>query len=131
MLAQLTSNASAPNARSSTSSKRFFSVHQITTTDRRLLKKVVCSEWNLLPSSPKRRIVRVVTIKHPPDAIEGMRSDNSTIGTIYDLPPQLAILMIAAGWVRSDTRSRVRRHRDLSPSFNRREHVDRRSVAAA
>jgi hypothetical protein len=72
----------------------------------------------------------VVTIKHPPAAIEGIRSDNSTIGTIYDLPPQLAMLMIAAGWVRSDTRSRVRRHRDAAPAFNRRQTVDRRSHAA-
>ena len=53
------------------------------------------------------------------------------IGTMYDLPAQLAILMIAAGWVRSDTRSRVRRHRDQPPACNRREHIDRRSVAAA
>ncbi|HET9467370.1 MAG TPA: hypothetical protein VFO48_03120 [Vicinamibacterales bacterium] len=75
--------------------------------------------------------MRVVTIKHPPAAIEGIASDNSAIGKVYDLPPQLAILMIAAGWMRSDTRSRVRRHRDLSPSFNRRQHVDRRSAAAA
>jgi hypothetical protein len=84
----------------------------------------------LLPSSHERRIVRVVTIKHPPAAIDGIPSDNSVIGQIYDLPPQLAILMIAAGWVRSDTRSRMRRNRDLSPSFNRRQKVDRRSAAA-
>jgi hypothetical protein len=74
--------------------------------------------------------MRVVTIKHPPAAIEGSRSDNSPIGTIYDLPAQLAMLMIAAGWVRSDTRSRVRRHRASSPSFDRRQKVDRRSHAA-
>jgi hypothetical protein len=67
-----------------------------------------------------------VTIKHPPPAIEGISPDNST-GKIYDLPPQLAILMIAAGWVRSDTRSRVRRLDDDIPSFNRRQTVDRRS----
>jgi hypothetical protein len=71
-----------------------------------------------------------VTIKHPPPAIEGLTPDNSMIGQIYDLPPQLAILMIAAGWVRSDTRSLVRRHRNREPSFNRRQTADRRSVAA-
>jgi hypothetical protein len=71
-----------------------------------------------------------VTIKHPPDAIEGTASDNSVIGQVHDLPPQLAILMIAAGWMRTDTRSRMRRNRDLSPGFNRRQKVDRRSAAA-
>jgi hypothetical protein len=85
----------------------------------------------LLPSTLKRRIVRVVTIKHPPAALDGIPTDNSAIGTIYDLPPQLAILMIAAGWVRTDTRSRVRRHDESSPSFNRRQTVDRRSHATA
>jgi hypothetical protein len=71
-----------------------------------------------------------VTIKHPPDAIEGVPSDNSAIGQVHDLPPQLAMLMIAAGWVRSDTRSRMRRNRDLSPAVNRRQNGDRRSDAA-
>ena len=75
--------------------------------------------------------MRVVTIKHPPPAIEDSFTDNSMIGKMYDLPPQLAMLMIAAGWVRSDTRSRVRRHREQPYQFNRREQVDRRSTAAA
>ena len=60
----------------------------------------------MLATSHKRTNVRVVTIKHPPAAIEGLPPDNSMIGKIYDLPPHLAILMIAAGWVRNDTRSR-------------------------
>ena len=88
------------------------------------------AEWNLLATSHKRTNVRVVTIKHPPPAIEGLTPDKSMIGKLYDLPPQLAILMIAAGWVRSETRSLVRRHRDRTPPFNRRQTVDRRSVAA-
>jgi hypothetical protein len=70
-----------------------------------------------------------VTIKHPPAAIEGIPPDNSMVGRIYDLPPQLAILMIAAGWARNDTRSSARRHRDEMPSFNRRRTADRRSAA--
>lgn len=86
------------------------------------------AEWNLLPSPRKSRNVRVVTIKHPPPAIEGIPPDKST-GKIYDLPPQLAILMIAAGWVRSDTRTRVRRHDEDIPSLNRRQMIDRRSDA--
>jgi hypothetical protein len=89
------------------------------------------TEWNLLPTCLERRIVRVVTIKHPPPAIEDSPSDNSMLGKMYDLPPQLAMLMIAAGWVRSETRSRVRRHHEGPHHFNRRERVDRRSTAAA
>jgi hypothetical protein len=69
-----------------------------------------------------------VTIKHPPDAIEGLQVDNSMVGKIFNLPPQLAILMIAAGWVRSDTRTRIRRHHDEAMSFNRRQSADRRST---
>ena len=72
-------------------------------------------------------IVRVVTIKHPPDVIDGVQQDNLMIGQIHDLPPQLAMLMIAAGWMRSDTRSQVRRNNDLPPPFNRRHTGDRRS----
>jgi len=71
--------------------------------------------------------VRVVTIKHPPDVIEGLPADNSMIGRIHDLPPPIAILMIAAGWVRSDTRSLIRRNHDQEPRFNRRQTTDRRS----
>ena len=73
--------------------------------------------------------MRVVTIKHPPDVIEGLPPDNSMIGTIHDLPAQLAILMIAAGWMRSDTRSEIRRNQDQEqePRFDRRQTVDRRS----
>ncbi|HUP39572.1 MAG TPA: hypothetical protein VM115_05600 [Vicinamibacterales bacterium] len=74
--------------------------------------------------------MRVVTIKHPPPAIEGATSDNSMIGKLYDLPPQLAILMLAAGWVRNDTRTMARRHREQPSDFNRRELIDRRSSAA-
>jgi hypothetical protein len=69
-----------------------------------------------------------VTIKHPPAAVEGITSDNF-IGKIYDLPPHLAILMIAAGWVRSESRARERRQEDLSPDIDRRETSDRRSAA--
>ena len=71
--------------------------------------------------------MRVVTIKHPPDVIEGLPPDNSMIGKIHDLPPQVAILMIAAGWMRSDTRSEIRRNQDQEPRFDRRQTIDRRS----
>jgi len=85
----------------------------------------------LAPTRLRERIVRVVTIKHPPAAIEEVAPDNSIIGKMYDLPAQLAILMMAAGWVRSDTRSRVRRYREQPRGVNRREGADRRSTAAA
>jgi hypothetical protein len=70
----------------------------------------------------------VVTIKHPPAAVEGITADNSMVGRIYDLAPHTAILLIAAGWARSETRERNRRERDLRPSFNRRHDSDRRSA---
>jgi hypothetical protein len=72
-----------------------------------------------------------VTIKHPPDAIDGRPPDNSVIGKVYDLPPQVAILMMAAGWVRSETRAGIRRRNcDQQPPFDRRQSRDRRSVIA-
>jgi len=87
-------------------------------------------EWNLLTSFHKSAAVRVVTIRHPPSAIEGITSDHSVVGTVYDLPAHLAMLMIAVGWVRSDTRSRHRRRQpEPTPSFDRRREVDRRMRA--
>jgi hypothetical protein len=71
-----------------------------------------------------------VTIKHPPASVEGFTSDNA-VGKVYDVSPQLAMLMIAAGWVRSETRSRVRRHRDVSTGIDRRQLPDRRSAHPA
>jgi hypothetical protein len=72
--------------------------------------------------------VRIVTIKHPPPALEGITSDNFKIGQIFDVSPHIGILMIAAGWVRGDTRSRMRRQQELSADLNRRAVVDRRSA---
>jgi hypothetical protein len=69
-----------------------------------------------------------VTIKHPPPALEGITSDNFAVGQILDISPQVAILMIAAGWVRGETRSQIRRQNDHSAPSNRREVVDRRSA---
>jgi hypothetical protein len=72
--------------------------------------------------------MRVVTIKHPLATIDGSTLDNFTVGQVLDVSPQLAILMMAAGWVRTETRSRIRRHSESSPEFNRRDTVDRRSA---
>jgi hypothetical protein len=76
----------------------------------------------------QEKIVRVVTIKHPPAALEGSAADHSAIGKIYEVPAPLAIRMMAAGWVRSDTRSRIRRFREQTPGLDRRQCADRRSV---
>ena len=74
--------------------------------------------------------MRVVTIKHPPIDIEGVTVDNnSMVGCVYDVSPQLAMLMMAAGWVRSETRSQVRRQHEARTSNNRRSRTDRRSAA--
>jgi len=74
--------------------------------------------------------MRVVTIKHPPAAVEGSIADDLAVGQVFDVSPQLAILMTAAGWVRSETRSHIRRQGESFPSFNRRQAVDRRSANA-
>ncbi len=74
--------------------------------------------------------MRVVTIKHPPLAVEGITTDKSMLGKIYDLPAQVAILMMAAGWVRGESRTRGRREQDVSIGRNRRQATDRRSVIA-
>jgi hypothetical protein len=68
-----------------------------------------------------------VTIKHPPAVVDGVAADNS-VGKIYDLPPNLAILMMAAGWMRNETRAHARRESDHLPTVNRRRATDRRSV---
>ncbi len=74
--------------------------------------------------------MRVVTIKHPPLAVEGITSDKSMLGQIYDLPAQVAILMMAAGWVRGESRTHGRREQDVSIVHNRRQATDRRSIIA-
>jgi hypothetical protein len=71
--------------------------------------------------------VRVVTIRNPPAALEGLVPDNLAVGKILDVSPHLAILMIAAGWVRGESRTWDRRQRETSSGFNRREFVERRS----
>ncbi len=81
----------------------------------------------LAPHDCQEHNVRVVTIKHPPPAVDGISVDNSIVGTVYDLPPQLAILMMAAGWVRSETRAHRRRERERETAPNRRRAADRRS----
>jgi hypothetical protein len=72
--------------------------------------------------------VRVVTIKHPPVAVDGLTSDSFHLGDVYDVSPHLGIFLTAAGWVRCETRKEARR--DSSLPFpaprDRRELPDRR-----
>ena len=84
-------------------------------------------EWNLLGRFCKSKYVRVVTIKHPPTALDGPPSDNPVVGKVYDVSPHLAILMIAAGWMRGETRNCERRHEHVPANRDRREVNDRRS----
>jgi hypothetical protein len=88
-------------------------------------------EWNLLPTGIRGTDVRVVTIKHPQQVLEGLPTDSFVIGQVHDVSPRLAILMMAAGWVRTETRTIMRRHRDLDPGLNRRQVGDRRSADPA
>lgn len=83
----------------------------------------------MLRCLPQERFVRVVTIKNPPVAVEEPQADKVGVGRIIEVPPNVGILMIAAGWVRSETRSGSRRQQEASPNYNRRQVSDRRSEA--
>ena len=73
--------------------------------------------------------MRIVTIRNPQAAVVEGVPDNPP-GSVYDVTAQVAILMIAAGWARSETRSRDRRQFEQETSLNRRHRPDRRSVVA-
>jgi hypothetical protein len=109
-------------------------VHQITTTPKSFrFPELHNTTWRYGTCCRVRNesaTVRVVTIKHPPAAIEGITPDNSAVGRVYDLTPQLGILMIAAGWARSEKRKQHRRENDVRPPINRRRENDRRSGLA-
>jgi hypothetical protein len=72
--------------------------------------------------------VRVVTIKRPPLAIDGMTQDNFHLGDVFDVSPNVGILLTAVGWVRSESRQTARRHEDYPPPSkdDRRHNSDRR-----
>ncbi len=80
--------------------------------------------------SPRAQFVRVVTIKRPPSAVDGVTQDNFQLGEVFDVSPHLAILLTAAGWVRGETRTRLRRadpSNVLSSTGERRHTLDRRN----
>lgn len=72
--------------------------------------------------------MRIVTIKRPPLAFDGVTQDNFHLGDVYEVSPNLGILMTAAGWVRSETRKQPRREGAPSQSQDqeRRRLTDRR-----
>ena len=83
----------------------------------------------LLDQPSRARFVRIVTIKCPLSAIDGMSQDNIHVGDVFDVSPNLAILLTAAGWVRGETRTRARRIEQKAPSVaggERRHTSDRR-----
>lgn len=76
--------------------------------------------------------MRVVSIKSPPAAIDGVTRDSFRVGKVYEVSPNLAILLIAAGWMRGDTRARSRRTlTNRTPDRDRRQLPDRRLIAHA
>ena len=72
--------------------------------------------------------VRIVTIKRPPLALDGVSQDNFHLGDVYEVSPNLGILMTAAGWVRSETRKQPRREdaESQAQEQERRRLADRR-----
>ena len=57
----------------------------------------------------KSETVRVVTIKCPPPAVDGVTEDTLKVGDVFEVSPNVAILLTAARWVRIETRTRARR----------------------
>jgi hypothetical protein len=70
--------------------------------------------------------VRVVTIKRPPLVIDGMTEDNFHLGDVFDVSPNVGILLTVVGWVRSETRHAARRSDDDPFLNDRRRTSDRR-----
>ena len=74
--------------------------------------------------------MRVVTIKRPPLAIDGLTQDNFHLGDVFDVSPNVGILLTVVGWVRSETRHAARRSDDypLPLQHDRRRTSDRRQL---
>ena len=73
--------------------------------------------------------MRIVTIKRPPPAFDGVTQDTFHLGDVFEVSPNLGIFMTAAGWTRSETRKDDRRsklHNDPFTQGNRRNLPDRR-----
>jgi len=76
--------------------------------------------------------VRVIVIKRPNIAVHGIELDHFLVGETYEMSSALALLMMAAGWVRAETRKSPRRHPNAFnlPFTERRHLIDRRVEAS-
>jgi len=74
----------------------------------------------------------VIVIKRPNIAVHGMDLDHFLVGETYEMSSALALLMMAAGWVRAETRKSPRRRRTAFnlPCTERRHLIDRRVEAS-
>jgi hypothetical protein len=74
-------------------------------------------------------LVRVIVIKRPNISPDGFEIDHFRVGGTYEVSPALALLMMAAGWLRPHTRRAARRHLCASdlPFSERRQAADRRT----
>ena len=76
--------------------------------------------------------MRVIVIKRPNIAVQGMDLDHFLVGETYEMSSALALLMMAAGWVRAETRKSPRRRPTAFnlPFTERRHLIDRRVEAS-
>ena len=75
--------------------------------------------------------MRVIVIKRPNIAVQGMDLDHFLVGETYEMSSALALLMMAAGWVRAETRWAPRRQQSVfALAFPERRHLSDRRVAA-
>jgi hypothetical protein len=83
---------------------------------------------NLLRASQQEQSVRIVTVKRPPPAFDGVPQDNFHLGDVYEVSPNLGIFMTAAGWVRSETHKDNRR-RESQESADDLAQANRRNLS--
>jgi hypothetical protein len=73
--------------------------------------------------------MRVVTTKCPPIAMDDVNRGGFHIGRVYEVSANLAMRLIAAGWMRGETRGGARREtRSRPPERDRRQLAERRSA---
>jgi hypothetical protein len=78
-------------------------------------------------------LVRVIVIKQPDIHADGIEIDHFRVGETYNVSPALALLMMAAGWLRPHTRQAARRmhHASALPFPERRWAAERRTAESA
>jgi hypothetical protein len=74
----------------------------------------------------------VIVIKRPDISVHRIDMDHFLVGEAYDMSPALALLMMAAGWVRAQTREHQRRAQPAaSVSSSERRQLSNRRVEAS